>query len=68
MKTVLFYLYNGEVAIQIYDKEIARTTLNNDFNNSILNFNVLGETIFRGNATVVNGNFEFDLLFLEILQ
>lgn len=51
--------YNGEVAIQIYDKEIARTTLNNDFNNSILNFNVLGETIFRGNATVVNGNFEF---------
>lgn len=51
--------YNGEVAIQIYDKEIVRTTLNNDSNNSILNFNTLGETIFRGNATVVNGNFEF---------
>ena len=51
--------YNGEVAVQIYDKQIVRTTLNNDFKDSILNFNILGETIFRGNATVVNGNFEF---------
>jgi Peptidase family C25 len=54
--------YNGEVAVQIYDKEIVRTTLNNDSNNSILNFNVLGETIFRGNATVVNGYFEFSFV------
>ncbi len=56
---VLLSTYNGEVAIQIYDKEIVRTTLNNDSNNSILNFNILGEAIFRGNATVVNGTFEF---------
>lgn len=56
---VFLSTYNGEVAIQIYDKEIVRTTLNNDSNNSLMNFNILGETIFRGNATVVNGNFEF---------
>ena len=56
---VLLTSYNGEVAIQIFDKQIVRTTLNNDFKNSVMNFNTLGETIFRGNATVVNGNFEF---------
>ncbi|HEX8563281.1 MAG TPA: type IX secretion system sortase PorU [Flavobacterium sp.] len=57
--------YNGELAVNIFDKEIARTTLNNDGStaqvpyNSAMNFNVLGETIFRGNASVTNGQFEF---------
>ncbi len=63
--------YNGEVAIQIFDKSIVRTTLNNDGNarknlvtNAIilLNFTNLGETIFRGNATVVNGKFELSFV------
>ncbi|WP_159800478.1 type IX secretion system sortase PorU [Flavobacterium sp. MK4S-17] len=57
--------YNGELAVTVFDKEIQRTTLGNDgIKNSagaliLHNFNTLGETIFRGNASVVNGNFEF---------
>lgn len=51
--------YNGELSVQIFDKKITRTTLNNDGNSPAINFNVLGETIFRGNATVTNGQFEF---------
>lgn len=51
--------YNGELSVQIFDKKITRTTLNNDGNSPPINFNVLGETIFRGNASVTNGQFEF---------
>ena len=51
--------YNGELSVQIFDKKITRTTLNNDNNCTAINFNVLGETIFRGNATITNGQFEF---------
>lgn len=51
--------YNGELLVNIFDKNIVRTTLNNDGNASPMNFNTLGETIFRGNATVTNGQFEF---------
>lgn len=51
--------YNGELSVQIFDKKINRTTLNNDNNSPPINFDVLGETIFRGNATVTNGQFEF---------
>jgi hypothetical protein len=51
--------YNGELSVQIFDKKITRTTLNNDGNSPPINFDVLGETIFRGNATVTNGQFEF---------
>jgi hypothetical protein len=56
--------YNGELAINVYDKEINRTTLGNDGTYiggvlSIMNFTTLGETIFRGNASITNGKFEF---------
>ncbi|MBS7786561.1 type IX secretion system sortase PorU [Flavobacterium sp. CYK-55] len=51
--------YNGELLVNIFDKNIVRTTLNNDGNSTPMNFNTLGETIFRGNATVTNGQFEF---------
>lgn len=63
----LLSTYNGDVAIQIFDKEINRTTLGN--NGTVvgsqvftMNFNTLGETIVRGNATVVNGKFEFSFI------
>jgi hypothetical protein len=36
--------------------------LNNDFLSPPINFNVLGETIFRGNASVNNGQFEFGFI------
>ena len=51
--------YTGELSVNIFDKAITRTTLNNDGNAPAMNFNVLGETIFRGNASVTNGQFEF---------
>lgn len=51
--------YNGEISTTIFDKSVSRTTYNNDGNSPPINFNVLGETIFRGNASVSNGQFEF---------
>ena len=56
--------YNGELAVNVFDKEINRTTLGNDGTVAggsviIMNFTTLGETIFRGNASVTNGQFEF---------
>jgi hypothetical protein len=56
--------YNGELAINVFDKEINRSTLGNDGTVAggvlvIMNFTTLGETIFRGNASVTNGQFEF---------
>jgi hypothetical protein len=54
--------YNGELATAIFDKFITRSTLNNDGNSPVMPFNVLGETIFRGNASVVNGQFEFSFI------
>jgi hypothetical protein len=54
--------YNGELSTIIFDKLVSRATLNNDGNNSSLNFNALGETVFRGNASVTNGKFEFNFI------
>jgi len=51
--------YNGELAVNIFDKNIIKATFNNDGNSPSINFNTLGETIFRGNASVNNGQFEF---------
>ncbi|WP_367773429.1 type IX secretion system sortase PorU [Flavobacterium sp. WC2421] len=54
--------YNGEISSTIFDKTIPRTTYNNDGNSPPINFNTLGETIFRGNASVKNGIFEFNFV------
>ena len=61
--------YNGELEVTIFDKEIDRVTLGNDGITKnvsgggkeviITPFKTLGETIFRGNASVTNGQFEF---------
>lgn len=57
--------YNGDLAVNIFDKPINRKTLGNDGVTDsngqvyILDFVTLGETIFRGNASVNNGVFEF---------
>ena len=63
----MFSGYNGDLAVQIFDKEINRATLgNNGVTDSngliIMNFTTLGETVFRGNASVVNGLFEFSFV------
>ncbi len=54
--------YNGAVSINIFDKDVTKVTLNNDGNSPPINFNTSGETIFRGNATVVNGVFEINFI------
>lgn len=56
--------YNGALSVNIFDKEIDRTTLGNDGTMVggvvyKMNFKTLGETIFRGNASIRNGLFEF---------
>ncbi|WP_046745186.1 type IX secretion system sortase PorU [Kordia zhangzhouensis] len=53
--------YNGTVFSTIYDKKIQRQTLANDFP-FILDFETLGEIIFRGKAEVVDGTFEFEFV------
>jgi len=50
--------YNGELAINVFDKNFTKNALNNDGFTTPLTFENLGETIFRGNVSVVNGQFE----------
>ncbi|WP_372755401.1 type IX secretion system sortase PorU [Mariniflexile sp.] len=59
--------YNGNLSVTIYDKDIDRVTLANDgitLNGQLvkLNFKTSGEIIFRGQASVKNGEFEFDFV------
>jgi hypothetical protein len=59
--------YNGVLTATIYDKAIQRSTLGNDGTTEngqliILDFNTLGETIFRGQATITNGKFNFNFI------
>lgn len=58
----LMTTYNGELSVNIFDKMIDRLTLNNDGNAAPIPFKVLGETIFRGNATINSGQFEFSFV------
>ena len=59
--------YTGTLTATIYDKEIERTTLGNDGTQAggsviTLDYNTLGEIIFRGQASITNGKFEFDFV------
>jgi hypothetical protein len=66
--------YNGDLAVQVYDKNLNRLTLDNDgaslppYNQPKLNFVTLGEVIYRGNASVVNGKFEFSFIVPQDIQ
>ena len=66
--------YNGDLAVQVYDKDLNRLTLDNDgaslppYNQPKLNFATLGEVIYRGNASVVNGKFEFSFIVPQDIQ
>lgn len=70
--------YMGELAVNIFDKNLNKTTLRNDRVDALVDivpnpngggtvgvyaptlpFVALGETIFKGNASVSNGQFEF---------
>ena len=59
--------YNGKLTATVFDKRIDRQTLGNDgtTNNDgliIMDFTTLGEVVFKGQASVVNGLFEFDFI------
>ncbi|WP_142783968.1 type IX secretion system sortase PorU [Changchengzhania lutea] len=59
--------YSGTLSTTIYDKDISRQTLANDgttLNGELitLDFRTSGEIIFRGQASVTNGQFEFDFV------
>ncbi|WP_136480219.1 type IX secretion system sortase PorU [Cognatitamlana onchidii] len=59
--------YNGTLSTTVYDKNIDRSTLGNDGTALdgeliLMDFKTLGEIIFRGKASVVNGAFEFDFV------
>ena len=59
--------YKGILSATIYDKFINRETLANDgtrLNGQLvkLNFTTLGEILFRGQASVNNGQFEFEFV------
>jgi hypothetical protein len=54
--------YNGELSVNIFDKNYTRTTFNNDNFSPPISFNNIGETIFRGNASINNGKFEFGFI------
>lgn len=59
--------YNGVVSTTVYDKFIDRQTLANDNTRNggqliKLDFKTLGAIVFRGQATVTNGEFEFDFV------
>ena len=60
--------YTGTLAVTLFDKDIQRQTLGNDGttdNNGnllLLDFKTLGAVLYRGQASVVNGQFEFEFV------
>ncbi|MGB3606266.1 type IX secretion system sortase PorU, partial [Psychroserpens sp.] len=59
--------YNGVLTATVFDKEIDRETLANDGTENggqvvKLDFKTLGETMFKGQATVTNGRFDFEFV------
>lgn len=59
--------YNGVLTATVFDKDIQRSTLANDNVSDangliILNFTTLGEILFKGQATISNGRFDFNFV------
>ena len=60
--------YNGVLTATVFDKQIERQTLGNDGVTDssgeliVMDFTTLGEVLFKGQASVVNGLFEFDFI------
>jgi len=59
--------YNGKLSTTIYDKKQNRSTLGNDGTTGgsgilILDYETLGEIVFRGQASISNGKFRFEFV------
>ena len=64
---VLLSNYNGIVTTTVFDKKIQRQTLANDGVTEggqliVLDYETLGEIVFKGQATVQNGRFDVDFI------
>lgn len=65
---VLMTDYNGILEAKIFDKNVMRQTLDNDNHGFIMDFVTLGEGLFNGQATVTNGQFEFEFVVPRDIQ
>ncbi len=60
--------YNGILEAKVYDKRLQRRTLGNDGTTNaqgqliIMEFETLGEGIFNGKASIINGRFEIEFV------
>lgn len=54
--------FNGEIDISVFDKAIIKSTLDNDFKNFKMQFDVIDSKIFEGRSKVENGKFTFDFV------
>ena len=59
--------YTGRLAVEVFDKYLDKKTLGNDNVSTnegllLMDFQTLGEVVFRGNASVKNGAFSFDFI------
>jgi hypothetical protein len=54
--------FNGEVYLTVFDKPMDRQTLNNDGNAEIMTFDTQDSKIFRGRASVTNGQFHIEFV------
>ena len=54
--------YNGQLSTIVFDKPIEKSTLGNDFGTPLMDFESLESKIFRGLASVENGQFSFDFI------
>lgn len=75
--------YNGVLEVKVFDKDLQRATLGNDgirdngtdYDNNgdttnllLLNFKTLGEVLFSGQASVTNGQFQFEFVVPKDVQ
>jgi len=60
--------YSGVLSAKVFDKRVQRQTLDNDNQGFVLDFTTLGESLFNGQATVTNGNFEFEFVVPRDIQ
>jgi hypothetical protein len=54
--------FNGEIDISVFDKEIIKSTLDNDNKNFVMNFDEINSKVFKGRSKVENGSFSFDFV------
>jgi len=57
-----FTNFNGTVYPTVYDKAVTITTQRNDLDSKVTTFQLQKNALFRGKASVVNGNFEFSFI------